>query len=333
MTITNTTADVTRYVNFVNIPEIQEIQWSNNTCNDNAEKKTDAKYDKFIADIERSSTKMNKTLNEFSIDNIKSETVMLKIGSKMFNLTPLADTSVDSMEASIKEEYKTKIEKQLVKIRDRINEEKQESIETVKSFISEYDRKEKKLKELLAKSSPMPDVLWEHAVRGLSIVKGDSADSLVWLIRRVYNPKFVDRKPIDPIYVKKMITNIYIMINTTGNKITRVSTRYIKSLEYFSHYHQVRPDCWGSWAPPATWTTPEDILSIADKAEAVLENINTMSIGNRAPALLPRLRTLTSHVLRNTTPTQTASPVTINAVNRREGLSTLESADQDAWSN
>ena len=203
------------------------------------------------------------------------------------------------------------------------------SSDLVSSFKEEFDRKERLLKETLDKAAPMPHVTWQHAMRGLSVVKGDGRGELVWLVKRMYRPLTVDNNAIEPAYVKKLTSHIFIAVHTHDKKVTNVSTRKIVGLEYFPHYHQSNPDCWGNWKYPSDWETPDDILKIAGDAEAVLENINTMSIARRAPAGLPRLETLRKHVTSVRGPSQS---VTMTDAMTREGAG-RQLSEPDVWGN
>lgn len=268
---------------------------------------------------------MYKVVDGIDIDSIRTEGMTVRIGGKLFDLS-LSKIQDNDIEKAIRDELSKKVSDQMKQVKEILKQKRLESSMMVNSFMEEYERKEKSLKDLLDKSAPMPDVTWAHAEKGLSLVKGDKRNELVWLAKRVYNPKFVDRCPIEPLYVKKLMTNIYIVVRTVDNVVARVSTHYMNNLRYFAHYHQTSPDCWGSWNWQRKWETPEDIIKIADEAEAVLENINTMSIANRRPALLPRLDTLRRHV--SNTPANI--DVKLSATSIREGMNGI---DQDIWGN
>jgi hypothetical protein len=240
---------------------------------------------------------MLNLIKNFDINDVKNNKVNLRIGNVLYDLTVSNDT-VEFNESEIRKEFESKINERLTKIREVIKNQMKDVSMLVSSIQSEFDRKEKTLKDMLSKTSAMPNITIEHARKGLSIFRGQNSNEIQWLVRRTYNPKFIDREPIEVSYVKKMMTNIYIMITTRDNSVIHVSSRYINSLDYFDHYHQVNPDCWGSWSYPKTWNDPNDIINIADQAVSVMENINTMSIAHRTPRLLPRLDTLRRHVVK-----------------------------------
>jgi len=278
--------------------------------------------------------KLDKSFNEMcdiidgtDLENIRSNGVSVRVGSKIYNLVLSEEQDNTNIEDIIRNEFSKKVSDQMKKVKEILKNKREESSIMISSFMEEYERKEKALKDLLKNSSPMPEVTWEYAKRGLSIVKGYEKGDLIWLVKRKYNPKFVDRFSIDPLYVKKLLTNIYIAIHTTDNSVTRISTHYIHNLEHFDHYHQNHPDCWGNWQWPRSWKTPEDILKIADDAESILENINTMSIARRNPSLLPRLDTLRNHI----TKTPMNVDIKLSATALREGMGDID--NDNIWGN
>lgn len=262
-------------------------------------------------------------------DDFTSKTVSLRLGNKVYDLV-VSDKNIEVNEDEIREEFEARLTEKRLKIKDSIKSKMAEVSALVSSIQDEYDRKERILKDTLSKSAPMPNVTWEHAKRGLTIVKGGGRGEILFLIKRTYNPKYFDHKNIEPLYVKKLMTNIYIKVSTRDDQILGVSSHYMNTLEYFDHYHQARPDCWGSWKYPSHYKTIEDIIKIADDAIAVMENINPMSIAHRSPSLLPRLETIRRHVLTEA-PTAPKS-VKVSVTGLREGLG-IQEPSQDVWGN
>lgn len=262
-------------------------------------------------------------------DNFTSKTVTLRLGNKTYELVA-SDNNFEVDEDMIREEFEERLTEKRLKIKDSIKSKMAEVSAMVSSIQDEYDRKERILKDTLAKAAPMPDVTWEHAKRGLTIVKGQGRGEIVFLIKRTYNPKYFDHKNIEPLYVKKLMTNIYIRIITRDKQIIGVSSHYMNTLDYFDHYHQSSPDCWGSWKYPTKYERIDEIIKIADDAIAVMENINSMSIAHRSPALLPRLETIRRHVM----PDAPTAPkaVKVNVTGIREGLG-IQEPSQDVWGN
>lgn len=271
---------------------------------------------------------MFQTVDDLKVDDFSSKTVTIRLGNKVYELVPSRTDDLD-VEAQIRKEFEEKLVEKRMKIKDTVKDKMTEVSALVSSIQDEYDRKERILKDTLAKSAPMPNVTWEHAVRGLSLVKGSSRGEIIWLVKRTYNPKYIDHKSIEPLYVKKLITNIYVRIITIDNSITTISTHYMSNLEYFDHYHQARPDCWGNWKKPTSWKTPDDIIKAADDAIAVLENINTMSIAKRNPALMPRLETLRRHVK---AVAEAPTEIKVSTTGMREGLGAMAPSDE-IWGN
>jgi len=256
----------------------------------------------------------------------------LLIGNVSFNVTPVDNCTplFDVIKRSFEKQYREQVNEKIADI-----EKLKVSFESlVASSTKEINNKIKFLDNQIKETFVIPRISYEQSIQGISLIPTEKTGQLQWLVRRIYSPKYVDRRPIEPAYIKKMASNIYIMVQTDGYTVTNVSTRYIKTLGYFQHYHQIRPDCWGNWVPPKTWSNVNDIIAIADAAESVLENINTMSMASRAPALLPRLQTLLQHTSRTEmreTPTQQA-PINSNAASRREGLNNLNNTN-DVWAN
>lgn len=246
--------------------------------------------------FDKAKKQMCRTVDAVDMDGIKLDTVSVRIGNQIFLLEKVENSNID-LESEIREEYKEKLAGILSKLKQVIIEKMDQSKEMIDIIRRDYEEKEQQLKSKLNEIVPMPNINFEHARRGLSVVKGNREEELIWLVRRVYWPKYVDRKPIKPGYIKKMITPIIVLIITVGKHIRGVSTRQLGNLDYFAHYHQSSPDCWGNWEYPKTWSTPEDILDVANQAVVVLENINSMSLAIRSPRGLPRFRTLERNVV------------------------------------
>jgi hypothetical protein len=170
--------------------------------------------------------------------------------------------------------------------------------EFVNTLRREYERKEKELQKRLDTMTPMPDLSTQHMYDGLSICQGDYPSEINWLVQGIYWPKYVDRRAIEPNYTKKMMSHIIICIVTKKDRITSVSTRKPLGFDFFQHYHQANPDCWGEWKYPTKFNNdPYEIIRIAQEAQVVLENINTGSVAKRNPRGLPRKDTLMRHLL------------------------------------
>jgi len=252
-----------------------------------------------MADLNERASKalqdMYKTLDRINIDEIKTEGITIRSGKRLVKLQVVLDQEI-SIEDDIREEFRIKLRDKLQEIKDRINQKISEMVEMTNRVRVEAERKENDLKEQLRRATPMPDITLDYAKKGISVVKGRERGEYIWLVQGMYSPKTVDRKPIDPRYAKKLMTNIVFVIRTKDNNVVEVSSRQPSNLEYFEHYHQARPDCWGSWKYPSKWSSLDDLIRIARAAEAVMENINTMSIANSTPRGLPRRASLDKHV-------------------------------------
>ena len=278
---------------------------------------------------ERDKNIMFDCLDSVDIDKIQSDGLSIRVGDKVLKLNVVSQTEIPEV-SEIKEEFRQKLNEQQRLIKQKINDKINEITEYHHSMRMEYRRKEKELKDILARSCPMPDITYNHAQQGLSVVKGDGADRLIWLVQGVYWPKTIDQKQIDPKFSKKMISNVVFMIETSKEIVTSVSTRKPIGLDYFSHYHQSRPDCWGKWKSQSSWKTPNDIIKIAREAEAVLENINTGSIADQNPRGLPRKSTLGRHIVESK---KSQNMGALNQTTRRSGITTdVRREDGEVWS-
>ena len=267
-------------------------------------------------------------LDEVNIDKIKTDGMSLRVGSKLVVFKSVEENSI-SVEDEIRNELREKINSQQKIIRDKINAKISEMIEYFNQTKREYRRKEQKLEETLANAVSMPEVTLDHAQRGLSVLKGDKGE-VIWLVQGIYWPKTLDEKPIESKFAKKMISNIIFMIRTRGNSVLGVTTRQPIGLDYFDHYHQSHPDCWGGWKYPKRFGSPDDIIKIAKDAESVLSNVNTGSIASSSPRGLPRKATLIKHVVSK----KEENPIGIlNQQIRRSGIDAdTRSNDRDIWS-
>jgi len=236
-------------------------------------------------------------VDEKIVDSIKTNGISMRIGNKIIKMD-LVQEEISSIEDEIREEFREKLVSKMKFIRDEVNKRSIETSQLISTFKLSYEKKKADYDRKIASIISMPEVNIEHAIQGLSVVRGQHGDgSYTWFVQGIYWPKTVDFKNINPKMSKKMLTNIIFRIDTEGYRVVKVSTHKIIGLEYFQHYHQHNPDCWGKWTYPNTWSTPSDIIAIARKAEAVLENINIKSIAMENPRGLPRKSTLIKHLV------------------------------------
>lgn len=274
---------------------------------------------------------MFRMIGAVSMDDLETNGFTIRCGTKLLKLgvTEIEDLT---METEIREELRSKLGERLSTIKDRLNEKITEVVQYTSQIKMEAERKERELEEKIRKAKPMPDVFLSHAKRGLSVIKGDGRDELIWFVQGIYWPKTIDGKMIDPKYSKKLLTNIVFMIQTKNKSITRVTTRQPIGLDYFEHYHQQKPDCWGKWKHQPNFNQPDDIIAVARTAEAVLENVNSHSLANRSPRGLPRFATLQRHMAPNKEVKRTEDGQ-LSQATRRSGVSTeMRANGEDVWS-
>lgn len=277
-------------------------------------------------------TDMESALDEISIEEVKTEGMTLRIGGRVckFELTE----EVTLPEDEIREEYSAKLTEKLQRIKDVLNEKMSEMTYMTEQYRQDFEEKERKLKRKLEQANLMPDVTFEHAKQGLSVVQtGGGEDSLTWLFQGVYWPKRYDNKPIDPKYAKRMISPVTLLIKTVGRSVDKVSVHKTIGLSKFDHYHRrgQDSDCWGNWRHDTSWNSVDDILKIARKAMAVLENVNPMSPGTTTPNGLPRIETLGDHILRGDEAKRVRHST--NRADERAGIAETDRGESDdVWS-
>jgi len=237
---------------------------------------------------------MFELLDGIDASDVKLDELTIRAGGKLLKFELVSNNPL-SIEDEVREELKVKMTKKLQSIKTHINNKITEMSTFVTEIRRSFEQKEREFNKKIQNSKLMPDIKYTHAQKGLSVVQGRK-DEYIWLVQSIYWPKFVNKQKIKRDYQKKLITPIIIMIETAGNRVIRVSTRQPMGLDYFQHYHQSNPDCWGSWVYPKEWKTPDDILQIAGQAQAVLETINTGSIANQTPRGLPRKATVARHL-------------------------------------
>lgn len=276
----------------------------------------------------------NVDTGSVSLDEIQAEGMTIRIGGRVVKLEITEEVTLpeDELRAEMAEKFTAKLQS----IKSVLNEKMSEMSYMVEQNRQDAEEKERALQRRLAEANLMPDITYDQAKRGLSVVKGgqgrssDEADVLTWLYQGVYWPKYVDGNPIDPKYSKRMISPVTIAITTVGKRVTEVTVRQTIGLGKFNHYHRMGAgDCWGEWSYANSWETPADILSIGQRALAVLENVNSASPGDQSPAGLPRLSTLRNHVLRGEAAREVQH--TVSRSDERAGV-TVNDRDEGAGS-
>lgn len=280
-------------------------------------------------DAEKSLSFIYDKIDSLDVDSLKSDGLTIRAGNKVLKFLLESESELD-IENEIRAELRDKLADRLSLIKTEVAKKITEISESAERYKREYEKKEVELKRRIDRAKMMPEVFLAHARRGLSVVQGEGKDQLVWLVQGVYWPKFFDMKPIEVKFSKRMLTNITFQIETDKNKIVRVSTRKTLNLNYFPHYHQSNPDCWGQWKYIGRkWNDPEDIIALAKEAEAVLENINSRSVALANPRGLPRLNTVERHIVRDAEKVDLDKQ--INQMATRTGINRNTLETDDIW--
>jgi hypothetical protein len=252
--------------------------------------------------VDKLKVDMDSTLDGISIEEVKTEGMTIRIGGKVVKLEITEELSLP--EDDIRAEYSKLLTDKLQMIKGVLNDKMSELTYMVEQNRQDFEEKERALQMRLSEANLMPNITYEQAKSGLSVVKGNQgyrgeADVLTWLFQGVYWPKYVDQDPIDPKYAKRLISPVTLEVVTVKDRVRSVTVRKTIGLGKFRHYHAMGgdSDCWGQWSIPQRFKEPSDILDIARHAMGVLENVNTGSPGDRSPSGLPRLETLRQHVL------------------------------------
>lgn len=253
-------------------------------------KKPQEKLDETIKEIEKS-----LDVNVF-LENLKKEEFLyLVLGGKHVKVK-LEDIQPFDYKEGMREEYRQKILEKFNHIRGSL----QEKITSVNMIVEEIRREEEKKKleldEKLKNIFEMPSITTTHLKDGLSVVRGES-NKIIYIYDFTYYPKFCDRKPLYPNFSRLLKRNVLLYIETSRGKITQLSTRRKGTLDYFEHYHQAHPDCWGKWKYNQDFKSTDDILKLCQQAEAVLENICPGSVALIEPRGFPTIDTVKDNVM------------------------------------
>jgi len=286
---------------------------------------------------EKLQKQINSDLSSFDIDDVKTNGITIRAGSRILKFNISEEQDLSTIENEIRDEYKVKVKEKLNIIKEKVSEKMIEMSNFINQLKNEYELKEERLKRKLKNSVIMPEVNISHAEQGLSIVKGNRENEIYWMVNGIYWPKFVNKEPIELKFSKKMVSNIVFMIQTRNGRVVNVTTRRPIGMEYFQHYHQNDPDCWGDWHPEnEKFDSPDDAIRIARKAEALLEYINKHSIAKNSPRGLPRLSTVKNHLL-SIKESKEQSMGQLNQQIRRSGITRINPIQppdfvSDVWS-
>jgi len=263
----------------------------------------------FDAQVEERQKEMEEILEGISLDGIRASGLSLNFAGKTFKFSDMEVIDDEDLEETIRAEFRDKLNTQQQRIREKINTKINQLLTMHQQKQNEFERKERQLQEKFNNAAMMPEITYNHAKKGLMVVKNDgNHDELLWLFRGRYQVKFFKKsrtkkpKAVEKSLRRRLVKDIIIRIKTKGNQILEVNTRNPDSaMSAFSHYHKMTGgnDCWGSWSHATTWSSPNDIINCAKDALAVLETINEGSVAKDNPAKLPRLATVKDHLTTN----------------------------------
>jgi len=290
--------------------------WEINNINQNLEeskfgKEINEEISSFLSDKESIKEEIIQILdsritNEESDTNENSESIKnlrniidngfsIRVGDQElnFSLSSTKTLPIDDIKKEFSQIYKEKLSKIKLELENKL-ESLNESFETIKEKLSD---ELEKVKENNTKFF-IPDITSEHAKRGLSIVKGNKKDEIIWYLRGTYKIKYFDDIPVSK-EITKLTTFPAVMeiITNDDNTITNVKIKTWTDLSNFHHYHSVdsgSEDCWGQWNFSEKWKTPDDIINLGNRAFTILQNINSDSIGNNDPRNLPSVEQVRS---------------------------------------
>jgi len=300
--------------------------------------------------------KMNEELqallSSIDLSDVKANGIQLQVGGQLLKFG-LAEETTTTSEEEIKEDLKTQVNAKFSQIKEAVNVklfEIKQSIEEgnreneirLERALADANERESQAKRKLEDNTLMPDITSRHAKQGLSVVKAHSNDygsaenSYIWLFSGTYWPKTYNGHPLNERTVKKMVSPIVLEIRTVGDKIESIVVRTAVGFKKFKHYHGYSgSDCWGNWnINNLRWNTPDDVIVIAEKALAVLENINGNSFATRTPTGLPRPSTLAKNLIKGEDGEVVQVPVPdMNVAAARAGVSVqAEFTTNNVWS-
>ena len=269
------------------------------------------------------------------LNNIKSEGITIRTGNQVLKLT--VTDMVSLPEDDIKEELEKKYFEAITSLKTQFDIYKEQMSFAIDKKKAEYEEKEKQLRTQLNKTNSLPNIKEEHCNQGLGVVNSDDG-GLVWVYNCVYQPKYINKKIIDPSFAKRLMTPVTIKIYTNSEDCV-VNMRLVKIIGHskFQHYHSLSgsSDCWGEFSYSGKKIdSPEDAIKLAKDALVVLETINEFSIGKRNPKGLSRFDTLMKHILDEERTDQPAKKSSVNSRNSRTGFdeTTNDTNSENIWS-
>jgi hypothetical protein len=258
--------------------------------------------------------RINLSLDDGLIEQeIKSNGVSLRLGNKVIRFNYLEEELI-TLKDEVVNDYHSLYNKKINELNAELEKQSTEYKFMYDKKMQEIVNLKHELSNTLKSSNLMPEVTYDHFLRGLTICKnhdGYNHPNIVWFYRGNYHVKYLNRERIDPAYsIKKLNKPVMIEIVTSGYTILSVKVLNMDGSK-FVHYHSFShgSDCWGSWQyNELEAKSPDDIILIAEKSLDLLSVINELSIANRTPRGLPRLHTIRKNML-NEQPTNTETPV------------------------
>lgn len=243
-----------------------------------------------IIDIINNAEDVSGAPEKFNVEkSIIENGIKMMIGNRKLTLSVSSDDVIETEE--IENAVKVKYQNRLIEIKTAI----EDKFDNVREL---FDNLKFKLNDEIEKAKAknnddfiIPKINKGHAEKGLSVVRGDGPEDIIWLYRTLYKPITLSGKPLSQKIIYKIATPVIIEIRTYRDTVKNVQVLKNFNLTKFSHYHAITgntDDCWGNWEPSTLkWETPDDIIDIADYAINMLSDINDDSIGTSAPDFLP----------------------------------------------
>lgn len=270
-----------------------------------------------------------------NISDIKSTGLSIRVGNQIVKF--VAD---DVQDIPVNEEVENELRAHYKDAVDTVNKQwadfKTVVQEQVRQKNQELDVRERELNEKAKQVVTLPVLNANMLQQGLTVAK-NNGNGYMWSYICVYAPKYVNDKIIDPVFAKRLMTPIRIFVTTDDNwKATRVKLVKLINCEKFEHYHSLsgNRDCWGGMKYSGILVdTPESALKFMHDVQIVLETVNEMSIGNRAPKGLSRFTTLTKHLLKERHDPQNDKRSTVSRRNDRSGFDATvnDSVSENLW--
>ncbi|MFW6046879.1 MAG: hypothetical protein ACOCP4_03725, partial [Candidatus Woesearchaeota archaeon] len=129
-----------------------------------------------------------------SIKDLISEGIQMYVGGHVvnFEISDVKELPSDKL----KEDVKNQFQEKLNQIKEAINDKLYSLSESYESLKEKLDDEIEKCKSENVKVE-MPEIDYEHAKQGLSVVKGSSPYELIWLYRGKYMVNTVDSRYIE----------------------------------------------------------------------------------------------------------------------------------------